>query len=71
TVTDETAKIQEQTAVLMGNTAATLGNTEAKIDAEIASQQRLLRILTENDIESENTRKLRENISALEDQKEL
>lgn len=69
TVTDETAKIREQTAVLMGNTAATLGNTEAKIDAEIASQQRLLRILTENDIESENTRKLRENIRDLEDQK--
>jgi len=66
---DGTKAMRDNTAEMGLSEDSLLALKQARIDDEIAAQQRMLAILTTNDIESENTRAIRENIVALEDRR--
>lgn len=66
---DGTQAMRDSTAEMNLTEDALLALRRARIDDEIAAQQRLLAILTTNDVESANTLAIRANIAALEDRK--
>lgn len=66
---DGTRAMRDNTAEMNLTDEALLALRRSRIDDDIAAQQRLLSILTTNDIESANTLAIRANIAALQDRK--